>query len=125
MLDSTLSRIADGTLLPPDYYVSLDCDSALDARDRDGRFDSAWSRVYERVEGLWATAHIQDHQRAKVEEVQREAFQVVSRATGQHEIASYVSDDLGLVIRAKLVGLRDPLLDDLWQAYDRGEFPTP
>ena len=40
-------------------------------------------------------------------------------------IASYVSDDLNLVIRGKLLGLSDDLLDHLWRAYDRGEFPGP
>jgi hypothetical protein len=125
MLDSIRSRIADGTLLPPGYYESLECDSVLDARDRTDGFVSRWSRLHEQVGDRWAAVRVPDHLRTQAEDIRRDAFLVVSRATGQHEVASYVSDDLDLIVRAGLVGLTDPLLDHLWQSYDQGEFPGP
>jgi predicted membrane-bound mannosyltransferase len=55
--------------------------------------------------------------------IRRESFLAVSRATRQHEIASYVSDDLDLIVRARLVGASSGFIGELWEAYDRGEFP--
>jgi hypothetical protein len=60
-----------------------------------------------------------------VEDIRRESFLAVSRATGQHEIASYVSDDFDLIVRASLIGMTEPLLDRMWEVYERGEFPVP
>jgi hypothetical protein len=124
-LATVLARIRDGTLLPAPYYASLDLDAAVDARDRDGEFDLAWVRACNQVDRLWAGAEVEPELRALAEDIRREGFLSVSRATGQHEIASYVSDDLDLLVRGRLVGLSDPFLDRLWYDYERGEFPTP
>jgi hypothetical protein len=124
-LASVLARIRDGTLLPAPYYAGLDCDAAVDARDRDGEFDLAWVRACDQVDRLWQAAQVEPEVRAVAEDIRREGFLAVSRATGQHEIASYVSDDLDLIARGRLVGLRDPFLDRLWYDYERGEFPAP
>ena len=53
------------------------------------------------------------------------SFHRVIRATEQHENASYVSDDLAMIVRGRLVGLKRRLLDQLWDVYERGEFPIP
>ena len=124
-LTSVLGQIADGTLLPAAYYAGLDCDAALDARDRDGEFDRGWMRACDRVEARWDTVAVGPGPRALAEDIRREAFVAVSRATGGHEIASYVSDDLDLIVRGRLVGLADQFLDRLWRDYERGEFPAP
>jgi hypothetical protein len=111
--------------LPPGYYAQLDCDAALNARDGDALFVADWKRRFQEVEDRWATAGIAVEARVLAEEIRREAFLAASRATGQHEIASYVSDDFDLMVRARLVGVRDELLVRLWGVYERGQFPTP
>jgi hypothetical protein len=123
-MTSILSRIAEGTLLPASYFGQLDCDAALDARDGD-EFDAAWVRQYEEVERRWAEAAVSAEARTLAEDVRRESFLAVSRATRQHEIASYVSDDFDLIVRGRLVGIEGDLLGRLWEVYDRGEFPRP
>ena len=123
-LDSVLSRIADGTLLPAAYYRQLDCDAALDARDG-AEFDAEWVRQSKEISRRWAAATVTDKARALAEDIRRESFLAVSRATGQHEIASYVSDDFELIVQARLVGAEDDFLAQLWVAYERGEFPQP
>jgi hypothetical protein len=122
---SILARIKDGTLLPVSYYASLDCDAALDARDKSGEFDLAWVRACDEVDRRWKDTDLSTELRALAEDIRRESFLVVSRMTGQHEIASHVSDDLDLVVSGRLVGLHDPLLDLLWCDYNRGAFPSP
>jgi hypothetical protein len=124
-LNSILRRIVEGSLLPAVYFAEIDCDAALDCRDRDEEFDASWVRLHEDIECRWARAAVAQNLRALAENIRRESFLAVSRATGQHEIASYVSDDFGLVVRGRLVGLADSLLDQLWRVYDEGKFPKP
>jgi hypothetical protein len=50
-LTDILSRIASGTLLPSVYLRSLDCDAALNARDGDVEFGTAWTQLFEEVDG--------------------------------------------------------------------------
>jgi hypothetical protein len=123
-MTSVLSRIADGTLLPASYYRQLDCDAALDARDGD-EFDAAWVRQYEEVERRWAEAAVPAEARTLADDIRRESFLAVSRATRQHEIANYVSDDFDLIVRGGFVGVEGGLIGQLWGAYDRGQFPRP
>jgi hypothetical protein len=123
-LNSVLARIRDGTLLPEPYYVRLDCDAALKARD-DHEFDAEWVRHLDEIDRLWASAAVTAEARALAEDIRRESFLAVSSASQQHEIASYVSDDFDLIVRSRLVGARARFLDQLWDVYDRGEFPRP
>ena len=124
-LNSVLARIANGTLLPAAYYNRLDCDAALAVRDSEEAFDAAWTRQFEQVENLWATADVPAAARSLAEDIRRESFLAVSSATGQHEIASYVSDDFDMIVRGRLVGAQDGFIKDLWDVYERGEFPVP
>lgn len=124
-LKSVLSRIKDGTLLPAAHYGQLDCDAALDARDRDSEFDSEWVSLSEEIEGKWAATTVPPEVSALAEDIRRESFLAVSRATQQHEIASYVSDDFELIVRGRLLGMEGSFLRQLWAVYDRGDFPRP
>jgi hypothetical protein len=124
-LKSILSRISDGALLPAAYFSELDCDAALDARDGDSEFEAAWVRLYKQLERRWPEAAISEHLRSLAEDIRRESFLAVSRATRQHEIASYVSDDFEIIVRGRLLGETDPYLEQLWRVYERGEFPSP
>lgn len=124
-LTTVLARIADGTLLPTAYYSALDCNAALDARDQDGEFDQNWVHAFNEVTRVWKDTEVEAELRALAEDIRREAFLAVSRATNQHEIASYVSDDLDLIVRGRILGLKDRFLDGLWSDYERSEFPAP
>jgi hypothetical protein len=124
-LESILNSITDRALLPPAYYRQLDCDRVLDARDKNKEFEGGWISLSEKIKALWPSADVSATDQQRAEDIRRESFLAVSRATEQHEIASYVSDDFDLIIRGKLLGLREPFLDQLWDAYQRGEFPVP
>jgi hypothetical protein len=124
LLTSIQFRIADGTLLPASYYATMDRNAALDARDGD-EFAAEWTRLFKEVERRWSEAPISAEARATAEVIRRESFLAVSRATGQHEIASYVSDDLDLIVRSRLLGMAEPLVTTLWDCYDRCRFPRP
>ncbi len=63
--------------------------------------------------------------RAAVENIRRKSFLTVSLATGQHEIARYVSDDFDPAVRGRLAGAGGEFLGRLWAEYERGRFPAP
>ena len=120
-----LRRIVEGSLLAADVVRGLDHDAILDARDGDAAFELEWTRCYKAIEAQWPAADIDAETARAVEDVRREAFLAVSRATVQHEIASYVSDDFDLIGRGAILGLDDAFLNGLWEAYDRQEIPGP
>src|SRR5262245_22089421 len=109
-LNTITADIASGKLLPPDYFRSLDCDKSLDARDSDNVFVAEWTRVFKEAKRRWAEANVTDGLRRLTETIRRESFMAISRATKQHEIASYVSDDLDLIVRGRVLGMDDKLI---------------
>jgi hypothetical protein len=124
-LSSILQRIANGSLLPAGYFAHLDCDAALQSRDEDEAFERSWIQLSKEITRRWSALTVADDVWSLAEDVRRESFLTVSRATRQHEIASYVSDDFELIVRSRIAGLDDPFLDRLWDEYDRGRFPRP
>jgi hypothetical protein len=120
-----LDRIARGDMLAASYYGNLDCDDALDARDSDKAFDSAWCEAWELVEARRSAADPAPLLQDLVDRIRKASFLAVSNATGQHEVASYVSDDFDLIVRGRAVDAHHEALDRLYAAYERGEFPVP
>jgi len=118
-----LAGIRAHTFVRPDYYAGFVCDDALDQRDSSGPFDSDWSEVFNATKERWRD--VSSEVRAQVEEIRREVFLVVSKATHQHEIASYVSDDFDLICRCKVLAIEHPIIEHLWLAYQSGTFPLP
>ena len=75
------------------------------------------------IERHWSDIEVDQEASNLLYEVRKESFLAVSRATAQHEIASYVSDDFDLIVRGSILGVRDPFLAGLWEAYCRHEIP--
>lgn len=111
-------------MLPPATIAALDHDAILDARDSDAAFETEWTRCYNEIENNWASADVDQEAAALKDDIRRESFLSVSRATAQHEIASYVSDDFDIIVRGSLLGMNEPFLNRLWEAYNRNEIPT-
>jgi hypothetical protein len=49
----------------------------------------------------------------------------VFRATGEAELAGYVSDDVLMIATALTKGVEDPILNAIWSAYAAGHVPGP
>lgn len=122
-LDDLLTGIRTHALVCPAYYADLEWDDALDQRDSRGPFDSDWGHLYNATKPLWSNASTEV--RSQVDTIRKEAFLVVSGATGQHEIASYVSDDFDLMCRCLVLGIEHPMTEYLLRAYQTGIFPLP
>lgn len=122
-LDIVRNAVVSGRLSDGLDLARVDCDALLDARDGEP-FESVWLQSKATVDEAWTRESPPRHDEFTVEWVRRTMFLSVSRATGQHEIASAVSDDLELIARAAAAGLRDAFVLSLWDSYRGGEIPA-
>ena len=122
-LHALLARLKSQGLIQPDYFAQLDCDRALEQRGSNSRFDADWVEAYKSTEVGWSNMPVE--LRTQIDIIRQEAFMQVSRATTQHEIASYVSDDFDLICRCHVLGYEPAIVDSLWRAYELGRFPIP
>ncbi|WP_166831251.1 hypothetical protein [Thalassoroseus pseudoceratinae] len=88
-----------------------DLNAILDTRDA-GSFDSEWCRVNELVGGN------ERHPEAKA------IFIQFSNSTRQHDIVSYIADDIDLLFRAEHRGISSPFLDYLRSCYAKNTVPS-
>jgi len=124
-IDKVLESIEKGSLLPASYYSTLDIESALNARDNHPTFGLEWSGLFKSIETAWECSAQPELTKAKLYKIRESSFLLVSKATSQSEIASYVSDDLELITKAKLLGVSHHFLEPLWCSYESGTFPYP
>jgi hypothetical protein len=126
-LDEVSEALRSGRLLNADVYAAMDADAALDARDNDEEFDREWQRLWSRTESAFALQRPVARVVDAIEAIRKLSFLRVSRSTGQHEIAAYVSEDLDLIAKAHAAfGLdAEPFAEALWKAYRTGRFPGP
>ncbi|EPY11411.1 hypothetical protein AZ66_16570 [Paenibacillus sp. E194] len=93
-----------------------DWDAQLDARESTA-FDAAWNSSYE-------TIHKKDPtESATIRDIREYAFKQTFRLTQNSELASYVSDDLGLIAKAFDSKLANAFVSRLWNSYLQGQFP--
>ncbi len=122
-VDTILVQLRTRQLLPESSFAAVDYDAVLAARDADGEFERDWLQALEALTSRWAAAVPAAASVVAVEMVRHEAFRATSRATAQHELASYVSDDFELIALASALGVSLQLVDGMWGAYAAGTFP--
>lgn len=124
-LAEMLAAIDNGSLLPPVMFADIDLDGVLDARDGDPEFEQVLSELSMTIEARWTEVLPPECVRHDVDAICEHAFLAVSRATGQHEVASYVSDDFELMALGAALHFSHPTLDRLWTAYRANQIPSP
>ena len=117
--------IMERQVLSEQLLSAHDWNDLLDARDGDEEFEAQWLRVRAEVDSLMRALSVDDDLRQLAEDVRRDSFLAVSKSTSQHELASYVSDDFGLIAGAVMAGYDDPWLNGLWMAYKGQSLPRP
>jgi hypothetical protein len=122
--DQVLQALKSGRLLSSEYYSSLPADELLDARDANSEFVSTWISLSEQVEDAWQNREREDRANETLDVIRSLSFVSVSRATAQGEIAGYVCDDLELIVKAKMLDISHPFLEQLWLCYESGHFPS-
>ena len=95
------------------YLLSLsqsELDTILDQRDAQ-EFDAAWCQVYEVVD------------EAEVQIDEEALFKELSGVVAQHEIVSYIVDDLLMLKKADHMGVSPPFVLYLKECYEQGVVP--
>jgi hypothetical protein len=120
-----LAAIDSGALLGPSMFDSVDCDAALEALDASPAYEAKWVGLKEAVDRAWELAAPSPAIRELAERIRKHVFLTVSRASREHDIAAWVSDDFDLIVRGRVTGLTDPFLEALWAAYQNHRLPSP
>lgn len=98
------------------FHADGNWDAELDARDSSA-FDAAWNSSYERLHQIDPT------ESTTIRDIREYAFKQTFRLTQNSELASYVSDDLGLIAKAFDSKLANAFVNRLWNSYLQGKFP--
>ena len=121
-LQRLLDTIREGKLLPATMFDRDDRDDLLDQRDAE-EFERPWLACYNRIKEEWSAREPEQAATALMDEIRKESFLAVSRATRQHEMASYVSDDFELIAKSIALDLNDEYANGLLETYEQGEIP--
>ena len=121
-LQTLLDAIRQGKLIPREMFVRDDLDDVLDERD-ETEFEKPWLDCSERIKAAWESNPVDEMTTTTMDEIRKESFLAVSRATQQHEIASYVSDDFELISKSIALDLNDPYATELLETYRSGKIP--
>lgn len=111
------STISAGSFFEKVCDNEVDWDAELDARDTH-EFDSAWNSSYEKLHELSPT------ESQTTRDIREYAFKLTFRITRNAELAGYVSDDLCLISTALENNVQIEFINNLWNSYLKGKFPT-
>lgn len=103
-------------------FSTLDIDEILDNRDAKV-FDAEWIRVYKVVEALKNEENYSEVEKQNNKKIRERVFLMIYEYTKDTDLASYVSDDFGLIADAKLLGYQDFWLDKMIICYEKGIIP--
>ncbi len=88
-----------------------DMNDILDNRDTNSSFESSWLKLYNDVGGNGTYPDAKN------------IFINISNVTHQHEITSYIADDIDLIYRADQKGIQTSFLQYLKDCYKKGVVP--
>ena len=121
-LEDILNTIKQRSILSDQCFVDKNLDLILDKRD--GKpFDQDWIASYKRIEAIWSDYEASDELIDLIEEIRKESFLAASRATSQHEIASYISDDFDLISKYIALSAEDSFVGNLLSIYMEDRIP--
>ena len=103
-------------------FGTLDIDELLDKRDAEA-FDAEWIRVYNAIESLKSVENYSEMEKKNNSKVREQVFRIIYELSNDGDLAGYVSDDLGLIADAELLGFRDSWLDKLISCYENKTIP--
>lgn len=96
------------------YLKSLNkeqLDEILDKRDKK-EFDSAWCEANETI---------QSDETSPCEE---QMFSELSEASNNHEVSSYIIDDINLIYRTDRENIKNEFINYLKECYEQGKIPN-
>ncbi len=121
-LEDILKLIKRRNILSDRCFSGKDLDGILEQRDEDP-FDNDWITSYNNIDEMWSNFQAPDEIIDLIEEIRKESFLTTSRATQQHEIASYVSEDFDLISKNIVLKVSDSFVESLLFIYMADSLP--
>ncbi|WP_291581516.1 hypothetical protein [Clostridium sp. UBA6640] len=119
-LEKLKDLLLTGALLSENTFTIDDVDFILDSRDKD-IFDSEWMRNYNLIR---KNEKLDTPEVKKIVEFIREiSYKVAYKASQSSELASYISDDFGLIAEALIIDYNDDWVNALANEYMEGRVP--
>jgi hypothetical protein len=115
-LEKLKDLLLTGALLSENTFNIDDVDFILDSRDTDA-FDSAWMRNYNLIR---KNEKLNTTEVKKIVEFIRE---ISYKATQSSDLASYISDDFGLIAEASIIDYNDDWVNALANEYVEERVP--
>lgn len=101
---------------PDDYNELLE--------QRDGPvFDAQWTSVFVAVQDAEVESEIQKTN-VIIDDIRESTYARAFQISGHAELAGAVADDFELIARAIQIDYEDEFLDELWEEYESGRFPS-
>ena len=102
-----------------DFFDNVDIEQYLDERDSDP-FDSIWINNFNRVKALVFSKE----QLETINEIREMCFKSALRATGDSDLASYITDDIEIIIKDMIYDNNNEwTITDLWASYKNKKLP--
>lgn len=107
------------------YIKTLDAsqiDEVLNNRDCE-LFSTQWTRAYNEVSKIKQKENLTEIYRKHDEKLRRNIFLEVYNITLSEDMASYISDDFGLILDSLVFDYKDDWISSLWSQYIRRKIP--
>ncbi len=119
-LEKLRDLLLSGSLLSKHTFDIDDIEQLLDNRDI-SVFDNEWIRNYNEIKAMKTS--IPPEVNKLVESIREIAFKITYDSTESSDLASYISDDFGLIAEALFLNYNDDWLNALLKEYTKSKVP--
>jgi hypothetical protein len=98
-------------------------DMLLDERDAD-EFATPWTDAYEASKGPFKQIEADQIVKTRLDKVREHVYKRVYNQTKVSDLASYMSDDMDLILRYLLADMYSDWVNALWLSYKGGTIPS-
>jgi hypothetical protein len=119
-LEKLRDLLLSGSLLSKHTFDIDDIELLLDNRDI-SVFDNEWIRNYNEIKAMKTS--IPPEVNKLVESIREIAFKITYDSTESSDLASYISDDFGLIAEALFLNYNDDWLNALLKEYTKSKVP--
>lgn len=118
MVNLLLKNIKKGKIINNRIFYNCDFDELLDLRDEEC-FDSEWMRVYNLLNNMVVDKSYYQI----IDEIRKETYLRAYKESNSSDIASCVSDDFELIVKAYILNVDDQWLNSIIMLYAKSIFP--
>lgn len=100
-----------------------DYDALLTDRDAD-EFAEPWTAAYDASKAPYQKIATEQELKGRIDKMREHVYKRVYKQTQVSDLASYVSDDIDLILRYLLAEMPNEWVNALWLSYKEGNIPS-